>query len=160
MKSSLPSHQLKVALSDQNICDLVTKKYSSDELTDIFQLDVSMYELDQQYPIECLKKEGEYYTASYLGNNTIATITFNGSGQRIFGWIYDMSLSKEDFSQIVIGQSFEDVKKFDPKGDYTTFYTGVLVSPRVSNHYTKDGYLIRICYDDEAIITDITTILI
>ncbi len=63
--------------------------------------------------------------------------------------------SKSDFNLLSIGQQLADVKMLDPKGDYIFLYTGRADIPRVSTHYTSDGYLITITYDDNNIISKI-----
>ncbi len=42
----------------------------------------------------------------------------------------------------------EEVRAIDPDGEYLFLYTGRNDVPKVSSHYTKDGYLITIEYDE------------
>ena len=48
----------------------------------------------------------------------------------------------------------------DPNGEYLFLYTGRNDTPKVSSHYTKDGYLITIEYDVSNVIISINEELI
>ena len=62
------------------------------------------------------------------------------------GNIHRTTLFKSDFDRVAVGQSLDEVRAFDPNGEYIFLYTGS-GTPRVSSHYTKDGYCITIEYD-------------
>lgn len=150
----------KICSPDKNITELVSKKYSNSQLFSIAQHEVTMDELNKQYPIECLRKIGNTYRAAYLGNDSVAVIYFDSSKNRIFGKVYSLYLTKADFNELVTGQLLEDVKKIDPQGEYLFLYTGSNDAPKISTHYTKDGYLITVEYDESNTILSVTTSLI
>ncbi len=147
--------EIKVADSNITLIDLVTVTYSKDELIDITQFNGNMYELNTKFPIECIRNSNNNYRVSYLGDHTVAIITFDNLGNKIAGTVYSMQLSKSDFSSLTNGCSLNDVQKIDPFGEYLFLYTGRNDVPRCSTHYTTDGYLISIMYDDNNIINDI-----
>lgn len=150
----------KICSPDKNITELVSKKYSNSQLLTITQLEVTMNELNKQYPIECLRKIGNAYRVSYLGNDSVAVIYFDSSENKIFGRVYSLYLTKADFNELATGQSLESVQKIDPQGEYLFLYTGSNDAPKTSTHYTKDGYLITVEYDEGNTILSVTTSLI
>lgn len=150
----------KICSPDKNINELVSRKYSNSQLLTIAQLEVTMEGLDKQYPIECLKEIENFYRVSYLGNDSVSVIYFDSSENKLFGRVYGLYLEKDDFIGLTAGQSLESVQKIDPHGEYLFLYTGSDNAPRVSTHYTKDGYIITVNYDDENTISSVTTDLI
>ena len=83
-----------------------------------------------------------------LDESAATQYLFDDSGTKLLGNIYSVQLSKSDFDGLTKGQSIEEVKTIDPNGEYLFLYTGRNDTPKVSSHYTKDGYLITIEYDD------------
>lgn len=146
---------IEISSPEKNITDLVKKTYRRSQLMDIVQLEVSLQELNTKYPIECIRKIGNLYRVSYLGDFNIAMIVFDSNGNKILGNIYNTVLAKSDFHKLNVGQLLEDVQKIDPYGEYLFLYTGRNDSPRVSTHYTKDGYIIVIKYNDNDVIVSI-----
>ena len=71
-----------------------------------------------------------------------------------------LNFCKSDFDKLVKGQSLDEVRAIDPNGEYLFLYTGRNDAPKVSSHYTKDGYLITIEYDVSNVITSINEELI
>lgn len=136
-------------MPDKNIIELVSKKYSDSELTTIAQLEVTAHELDKQYPIECVREIGNSYRVSYLGNKSVAIVSFDDNENKIIGKVYTLNLTKEDFNELVTGQSLESVQTLDPKGEYLFMYTGSNNAPKISTHCTIDGYLIIVEYDEK-----------
>lgn len=150
----------KTCSPDQNIIELVSKKYSDSQLLTISQLEMTMGELNKQYPIECLRKIGTAYRVSYLGNDGVAIIYFDSSEKKILGRVYRLHLTKADFNKLEIGQLLESVQEIDPQGEYLFLYSGSNNVPKISTHYTIDGYLITVEYDEENTISSVTTSLI
>ena len=64
-----------------------------------------------------------------------------------------MQTSNADFDALEEGQSLESVQGIDPNGKYLFLYTGRNDVPRRSLHFTKEGYLITIEYNDSNVIT-------
>ena len=151
---------IKTSSPDKTLAELSSKTYDESQLSEIIKCTGSINELDAQYPIECLRKTEGTYRAAFLGDGRIAVILFDESGNRILGNIYSALQKKSDFSCLAKGQSLEDVKKVDPNGEYLFRYSGRDDTPKVSTHYTKDGYLIVIQYDSSDIIVNIAEELI
>ena len=100
------------------------------------------------------------YRVSYLGETSVAVIVFDSNGEYILGGVYRNLCQRSDFQDLAIGQPLDRVRTIDPEGDYTFLYTGRNDTPRVSNHYTKDGYLITIEYDTNNTVISINEELI
>ena len=141
---------LKIEISppDKSLINLASKVYDEQQLLELAKFHGLLNELNAKYPIECLREDSGTYRASYLGDESIAVILFDDSGTKLLGNIYSVQLSKSDFDGLTKGQSIEEVKTIDPNGEYLFLYTGRNDTPKVSSHYTKDGYLITIEYDD------------
>lgn len=152
--------KVEVSSSNKSLIELATRIYDETELSEIVKFNGSIDELNAQYPIECLRNIGNTYRVSYLGNNSVAIVLFNVSGERLYGNIYSIQQMKSDFSGLVKGQSLEKVKEIDPNGEYLFLYTGRNDTPKISSHYTKDGYLISIEYDAFNTIVNIDSELI
>ena len=152
---------IEISPPDKNIVDIASKIYEGTELSELTEFSGSLNELNSKYPIECLRKEDDgIYRVAYLGDESVIIFFFDDSGNSLFGRTYNRVQS--DFDKLVKGQTLGEVMAFDPDGDYLFLYTGRNDLPRISSHYTKDGYLIYIEYDDskDGIITSITEELI
>lgn len=138
---------VKISPPDKNMIDLISGIYEDSQLLEIVKYNGSISELNVQYPIQCLREDNGTYRVSYLGDEKVAILLFDDSGNRILGNIYSAQQLKSDFSGLVKGQALEKVRAIDPNGEYLFLYTGRNDTPKVSSHYTKDGYLITIEYD-------------
>lgn len=152
--------EIKISLPDKNLTELVSKTYSDSQLITIVQFEGAIVELNEQFPIECVRKIGNTYRLSYLGNDKIAVVVLDSDKNKIYGNIHNMSLLKNDFNDLSVGQSLDSVQKLDPQGEYLFLYTGRNDTPKISTHYTKDGYLISVTYDERNTIINVTTELI
>ena len=152
--------KIEISSPDKNLNELASKTYSKSQLLNIVQFEGTMDELNEQYPIECMREIGNTYRVSYLGDDCVAVIVFDNSKNKICGNVYNLFLTKADFNDLAVGQSLDSVKRLDPHGEYLFLYTGRNDTPKISTHYTKDGYLITVEYDDENIILSVTIDLI
>ncbi|MBQ7335989.1 MAG: hypothetical protein IJW92_05915 [Clostridia bacterium] len=150
----------EVSSPDKKLTDLASKTYDDSTLLDIVNFDGSSDELNVLYPIECVRKLDDIYRVSYLGEDSVAVLLFDNSGNKLSGTIYDNQKSKSDFAELEKGQSLQKVRELDPNGAYIFLYTGSVDTPKISSHYTNDGYLITIEYDASNIITSICEELI
>lgn len=139
---------VEVSPSDKSLTDLATQTYDERQLTELAQFGGAINELNEKYPIECMRKGNDTYRVSYLGDGSIAVLVFDNSGNKLLGNTYSVQLSKSDFDGLENGQLLEEVQALDPNGEYLFLYTGRNDIPRESSHYTIDGYLITIEYDD------------
>ena len=151
---------IEISPSDKSLVDLASKIYGETELSELMKFNGSLNELNTKYPIECLRQDNGMYRVSYLGDGSVVIFLFDDSGNKLFGRAYNTQLLKSDFVTLVKGRSLDEVRAIDSNGEYLFLYTGRNDTPRVSSHYTKDGYLITIEYDISNIITSITEKLI
>ena len=152
--------KVEISPSDKSLVDLASKIYNETELLELASFSGSMNELNTKYPVECLREDDGMYRVSYLGERGIAVLLFDDSGNKISGKIYGAQSVKLDFNGLIKGQSLDEVMVIDPDGEYLFLYTGRSDTPKVSSHYTKDGYLITIEYDTSNAITSISERLI
>ena len=149
--------KIKISPSVESLIKLSSKIYEDSKLSEIanFNGSLSEIDIDIEYPIECIRKNGEYYRVSYLGSEKVAVLVFDNFGNKISGSVYSIQKSESDFRGLDKGQSLQDVKTIDPHGEYLFLYTGRNDTPKISYHYTRDGYLISIEYDDSNTITNV-----
>ena len=140
--------RIEISPSDKSLIDLSTHIYDESQLLELVRFDGTINELNMQYPVDCLREDNGTYRASYLGDESVAILLFDEDGNRLLGKTYGTPLEKSDFDGLVKGQFLEDVISIDPNGEYIFLYTGSNDVPKVSYHYTKDGYLITIEYND------------
>jgi len=154
---SYEGNDLNMKLSSENktLIELSTKAYEDDEITSIMSFTGSIQELNKIYPIECIRKIPVGYRVSYCGISNFISILFDNSGNKLIGNIYKISNSKSYFNNLIIGNSIEEVKRIDPNGNYVFLYTGRNDIPKQSVHYTSDGYLLTISYDENNLISNI-----
>lgn len=139
--------KIETSPADKSLIDLASKIYDEPQLSELAKFNGLIDELNAQYPIECLREDNGTYRAAYLGDGSIAVLLFDNYGNRLWGNIYNTQLLKSDFDGLTKDQSLEEVRTIDPNGEYLFLYTGRNDTPKVSSHYTKDGYLITIEYD-------------
>ena len=150
---------LKIEMSppDKSLTDLASVVHDETKLSEIANFKGSLNELNIKYPVECLREDGGMYRASYLGDGSIAVLLFDGSGNKLLGSTYSAKLLKADFDRLKEGLPLDEVRAIDPDGEYLFLYTGRNDIPKVSSHYTKDGYFITIEYDASNVIVSINT---
>ena len=151
---------IEISPPDKSLVDLASKIYDETELLELMKFNGTLNELNIKYPIDCLREDNGMYRVSYLSDGRIVIFLFDGSGNRVLGSAYSTQLLKSDFDRLVKGQSLDEVRAIDPNGEYLFLYTGRNDTPKVSSHYTKDGYLIIIEYDVSNVITSINEELI
>lgn len=153
--------KLRIEVSpNKNLIDLSSTVYEKKQLLEISEFNGSLSELNIRYPIECLRLDSENYRVSYLGDGCVTVLRFDKFGNKLLGSIYSTQHLKSDFDGLVKGMLLKDVRKIDPEGEYLFLYTGRNDTPKVSSHYTKDGYLITIEYDVSNVIISINEELI
>ena len=145
-----------------NINRMFLKKYSQDEIEKIRKFDGTIEELNKEYPIKCVRKydSDNCYRISYLGENNIVQVWYLANEEKVYPILYKFSCPKKKLEKLKLGTSVEEVQETDPDGDYAFLYVSSDEAPLISEHYTKDGYLITIDYDDDYKITKINEELI
>ena len=149
-----------VSSSETNINDLATKRYDEMELQKISSFKGTINELHEQYPVYCCRQTNNMYRISYLGSDRIVLLLFDNEGNKILSKNRETKLSKSDFSILKKGDPLEKVMEIDTEGEYLFLYTGRNDTPKESLHYTKDGFLITIKYNDNNLIDYINEELI
>lgn len=132
---------------DQSVFELASVEYDPAVLSEIAGAEGTLEKLNAQYPIKCLRKlEDGTYRASYLGKSEIASVCFCASGEKSYGWVYEIGVESTRFADLKIGDSLESVMRIDPNGCYLFLNTGRNDFPEVSEHYCNDGWRITIEY--------------
>ena len=138
--------------------------YTDAQLPEIADLDGTADELFPLYPpshIRRIKNDvnkdntTDVFGVFYLGETKALKLIIDNLGNRIWQCSYNTIESKKTFDSLSLGQTLTDVKNLDPNGDYPFQYMGRTDIPMFSNHYTRDGFIIQIIYDDNYIITSI-----
>lgn len=146
--------------SNKNILELSSNCYSEGQLAEIIQFNGTIGEYNDNFPIDCIRRDFYGFRVAYYGNIGIAIVRFNDLGEKLTGEIVSTKKCKNDFSQLSYGDELQIVRTIDPEGQYLFLETGRNDYPKVSTHYTSDGYLITIEYDELHLITNITEELI
>lgn len=154
------SSQVSVSPLEKNIIDLSTRLYEEAELLEIAEFNGSLQELNDHYPIECLREVNDLYRVSYWGNNHVAVLCFDNSENWLWGKVYSVQRVNADFDNLIKGQSSKEVMTMDPDGEYVLFYVEREDVSLESTHYTKDGYIVTIKYDTARTIISINQELI
>lgn len=142
--------ELTTLISDSNINinELITNEYSLDEMLRIENCAETVLELNSKFPIQCLRERENGYEAIYKNAENILVITFNKEGKKDISHIYHMVKQSSEFKELKAGDSIETVKTIDPQGNFMFLYTGRNDIPHISVHYTVDGYVIYVYYDE------------
>lgn len=139
---------VETSKATDNVNNLIKKIYTDNELDEINSLKLNYKELNTLYPIECVRYINNFeYSVTYKSENKYLIIKFNKSGEKKYGNIYTPKYNKSDFSFITIGESFFNIREFDD--DYYYFWNaGNTETGYKSWHYTIDGYIIILTYDE------------
>lgn len=146
---------ISALISDENknISELLTHTYSSEQLKEII-IFTNLEQVNEEYPIECLRKKDFGYRAVFKGDKTVMLVDFDDNGLRIDAETVDI-IKDSGFDGLNIGDSVRNVRELDPAGEYAFLYTGDSSLPRESYHYLDTGYVFHITYDSGNVITDI-----
>lgn len=147
---------ISVLVSDENanINELITRTYSSEQLKEMI-IFTNLEQMNEEYPVECLRKIDSSYQAIFKGDKTIMLIDFDESGLRMGSESHKVLANSEGFDELAIGDTIRNVRELDPAGDYLFLYTGDNSLPRESIHYIESGYVFTITYDNGNVITAI-----
>ena len=140
--------------------------YSDEQLTEIAEFAATKDKLLELYPTAYTRAVSMVQSnisnatpaveVSYRGETKVLRLMFDGSsGSKISSHYYNTLCSKNEFDTLVIGRHLSDVQTIDPEGEYLFLYTGRNDVPKVSTHYTTDGFVITITYDKNNVIEKI-----
>lgn len=155
----------KVLDETKNIIDVINKTYSNkDMFNEINTKKYTLDELNKIYPIEFAKKNiiaGDlHFNVAYITSSGYIILYYDESGNYIYGKDIITEKLLKDFDVLNIGDSINDVENIDENGDFLFLYTGYSGVPKISQHYTIDGYMVTIHYNSSNVITKIENRLI
>ena len=107
----------------------------------------AMEDYRARYTPNCVRElEDGAFRMTFPGDNEIAVVLFDASGEKTHGWVYHLSAESAKLEDLKIGDSLDLVMAADPDGSYPFLYAGRDDFPKASEHYCKDGRLITIHY--------------
>lgn len=142
----------------KNVVDVVSEIYYGDSMfEDINSKKYNLDELNKIYPIEFIKlrSNNSVYRVVYKTFDGYIMLYYDDNGVYSSGQNVYTRRQLEEFNAINIGNTLDDVMKFDENGNYAFLYAGRTDIDNVSFHYTIDGYALKIYYDLNGIVTDI-----
>ncbi|HRV73786.1 MAG TPA: hypothetical protein P5116_07930 [Eubacteriales bacterium] len=153
---------LSKACDGKSCIELVTTVTSKDDLLTAFGESYNLLKLDEYYPIQCLRKDGNGYYAVYHTKDTWIVGYYTLEEAYIYHEELTFAKQASDFERITVGMSIDEVLEFSPEteGVYLFLQTGYNGTPKISYHYTEDGYRISIHYGSDLIVTEITAELL
>lgn len=141
----------------QNIHSLTTTTYSNDGLEEIKNFEGTYYELGAKFPGGITKTVGDCLRVSFLSEDRVAVLLFDSQGNKLSGSVYTTTCALSQLSELKVGDSMDKVKQVHPDAYFPIITTG---KDRIrSEHYTDDGFLVTIYYEND-LITEITTQLL
>lgn len=159
---SKPEGNLEIEISSENktTFELSSKVYSNTELSEIISFKGNIKDFCKIHTIDCVRSVDLGYRISFVGNQSIGIIIFNKNGDRIFSGIYELMPKNSSYETLKLSKTLGEVQKADPNGVYSFLYTGRNDIPKTSEHYSSDGYLTSIEYDNENNVVSIAKELI
>lgn len=128
-----------------------------DSLHSFIENNPSYNDLNMRFPIEYVHHNRTNQQALYHTDNGWVLVDF-GLDEKCSGF-QRISVSEkaylQDFENIAIGTSVFEITKLDPDADYDFLYASWTEYPKVSYHYTADGYRVTLYYDDNYCLTRI-----
>ena len=146
--------------SNVNIFDVLECEYSPDEIQNIMNMRVTLPELNEKYPVKCLKMHNDAYYAYYRSDENLLILLYDREGVKKNYRLCFPDVSCDRLTSITSGTSLTEVQSIDPKAHYTFLYAGDINFPKVSTHYTTDGYMVQITYDENLFVREIAVKLL
>ena len=114
---------------------------------DAFTPGITIDQLESACDVRYLDKDADTKTVIVPGDSQVLILNYDEDGTLQSGSVHTMSRESADFDRISEGESIRTVMEIDPDGDYSYLFSGRNDIPKVSYHYTPDGYCIQITYD-------------
>lgn len=131
--------------------------YTSDEIMAIHEFEGTKEALLSKYPDGRAQKEGESTLIYYYGDDFIVEVFYsNDEDIDPFVLVINSERTKSEFYKLETGTGLEEVREFAPKMWCNFDSAGRQDIPRESYHYTTDGYMITIEYDENSAVCKIT----
>ena len=145
---------ITISPEDKTIIQLAKTRYSNDDLEEIAAFEGLLEEYNERYPIQCIRDKETFYRVTYLGDDSIASILFEKTGEKIIGGVIQQNQTRAVFQNVQKGLSVGDIFSLDPRGNYVILETG-RGEPRISIHNTEDGFVVLINYDTSGMVESI-----
>lgn len=129
--------------------------YSDSQISEIATFEGSVDELNQKYPIDHFRENGNVLEIFYSSGRKVAVL-YCESDEVVLGKLHTIDTLKSDFDDLSIGDSIDVVKEISPDGDFSFLYTGRDDMPKISYHYTRDGYEVAVSYDENMNVAEVT----
>jgi len=126
--------------------------YRDEQLSEIEEFSGSMNNTTDLYKTNYIEKVEAGYRIIYRGETKILKLIFDDFGNKVADSVHSTTLTKSAFDTLCVGSSLSEVRAIDPNGEYLFLYTGRNDIPRISMHYTTDGFVITITYDKNNVI--------
>lgn len=139
-----------LSMPEQPLESLISGTYSATELEEIATFSGDMARLHEKYPIECLRLTKGFYRAVYLGQQQVAVVWFDLSGQRVAGMVQNLQIAESTMESLRYMQSVDDVKEMDAQGMFLYPSTEKYY---FSAHCTVEGKLFVFLYNKQDRIT-------
>lgn len=149
--------KIQISNKQKSLFSLITTVYSDVQLEEMSELNMNFEELNEQYPIQCVRQDRDDYRIVYRSEDAVLLIYFDQNGEKLVSEKRKLSKIKSDFDNVKEGQSIDEIKQLDDSGDYIFLYTGRIDVKKISSHYTCDGYLIQISYNDDLCVESVQT---
>ena len=153
---------IELSPDNSNVLELTDVINSDEELKKMSEYGGNIKEFICKYNAKCVRKTEYGYRMVWVGSAKVLIVRFNLEGKKINSNIYKTIWLKDDYClNLDVGKSvLSEVRNFDPVGQYYFLYTGRNDTPRISYHYTADGYWLKIHYNDFNTITKMEVELI
>ena len=132
-----------------------TQRYTDVQLSEIADYTGTTDKLLLQYPPYSVFTAEEVQGIIYFGETKSLELAFDASGSKIIERFHNLTVSKSEFEVLSVGSLLSEVREIDPQGAYLFLYTGRNDVPKISTHYTTDGFIISITYDENNVIESI-----
>ncbi len=151
-----------VALSktDRSALELCEVYYTDEELDAIYDCaaeEGTASHLNDSYEIDCLRRDEEGCHVIYTGQKKVLVLYFDQQGKWIEqekkACLIKMLGTAADLKKVKVGSDISVVQKADKNAFYPFLENADL--PRVSRHYSEDGYVTVIAYDDSNAVVSI-----
>ena len=146
--------EVQLSPADKALTELAITPYTELNLIAIANYHGTLKDLERFFPVECIREGKDSFHVWYRGTGGVAELIYDTKGKRKYGILHRIGLPGREDTGLRIGQSFEEVRKTDPDGEY--FFTENRSCTKKSCHYTRDGYMITIAYDSADVICGIT----
>lgn len=165
LKETLSQEQesaLPICSATDNCIDCVKQTVSYDALFELLKAEPTLEELNVSISLEFVRKLDTSYRAVMKTDQGWHQVFFNQDGT--FAESVKMgelkSVLKDDLLKIPFGMPVKQVQEIDPDGNYNFMFSSWSGYPKRSYHYTSDGYVFSIYYNDAFEVIDISFSLI